>query len=353
MLENPRFNESLPVSAKNEWHNPHYRQILLEQQFLTQRALEALGANRVTPPTSVAKVDRTFMVPERVMNLRTPYAVEVLGMPGAGKTTMINRYLEELWLKDKRHKVALIREDTRDVKNKYGDLRYSDPFLYSQLVGTANFIEYFNILKNTANSGMKMIISDRGQIDRRIFRRVFFSQGYVNPEIMAAEDEFTYGMENTLVQICGIIIFMVRPKVTMERIKKSGPVVNMNFLPRMYEQLWRLHYEILQDEVPYRIYTCIDAEKDSEKVYERFKYAMDTTLNVHNLCLAALAKAFPKEFDTAKTAYDKTPRRQSHAQRVLGEKLGGKKVLIVGGDDMVSEEDILQKPIIEGLRLKK
>jgi hypothetical protein len=138
----------------------------------------------------------------------------------------------------------------------------------------------------------------------------------------------------------------------MKRSEKQGPVANMDFLPRLYEQYWRLHWDILQGEVPYRIYTCIDAEKDSEEVYERFKYAMDNALNIHSIYLAALVKAFPEEFDRAKAEYDQSPQQQSHAQQVLGEKLGGKRVLIVGGDEMESEDEILEKPFIEGLQLK-
>jgi len=87
-------------------------------------------------------------------------------------------------------------------------------------------------------------------------------------------------------------------------------------------------------------------------VYERFKYAMDTALNIHSIYLAAFAKAFPDEFGRVKVKCDKNPRQPSHAQRVLGEKLGGKKVLIVGGDEMGPDEDVLRKSIIEGYRLK-
>lgn len=349
MLENDRYGRA--IEASNKCGKPNSRDIFLDQEYLTQIAFEQLGVRDSISPSDVPRVGTLLMNPELIPDLRVPYAVEVLGMPRAGKTTVINRYLQELWLRDERHKVALVDEGARTIKQEFGSLRYSDPFQYSMLGGTVTFKGYIDSLRN-ANLGMRLVISDRGQVDRRVFRRAQFSQGQVNPEIMADEEQFMYGLENPPIQMGGVIILMVRPEETMKRNEKLGPIVNMDFLPRLYEQYWRLHWEVLQGEIPYRIYTCIDAEKDAEEVHERFKYAMDTVLNIHSICLAAFAKAFPDEFDRAKVERDKNSRRSSHAQRVLGEKLGGKKVLIVGGDEMGPDKDILRKPIIEGYRLK-
>ncbi len=350
MLENWRYNRALEANSKQvgqEAKNTYF-----EQEYLTQLALGHLAIREGTAPSEVPKVGSLLMCPELMPNLRVPYVVEVLGMPGAGKSTLIERYLKELWSRDERNKVALIDEGARSVGQEYGDLRYTDPFLYSMLGGTATFLGYIDALKNT-NSGMRVMISDRGQIDRRAFRRVLFGKGEVSPGIMADEKLFMFGLENTPVQIGGIIMLMTRPEVSVARKQVLGPITNMDFLPRLYEQYWRLHEEIMRGDVPYRIYTCIDAEKDTEEVYERFKYAMDTALNIHGIFLAALGKSFPEEFDRAKAEYDKTPRRRSHTQEVLGKKLGGKKVLIVGGDEMESDEEVLNKPFLEGIELRK
>ena len=276
-------------------HNSGREQILLRQRILTQTTLDALGVNKFSRPADIPKIDgRVFMIPERVENLRSPHAVEILGMPGAGKTTMLNRYMEELWFRNKRHEVALVRDGARSIKNEYCDLRYTDPFLYSQLGGLKNFTGYIDAIVQNTNSGMRMVASDRGQIDRRIFRRVYFNQGFVDPGIMAAENDFIEGSENTPIQICGIVMFMVRPEVTMQRIKKEGPVVNMNFLPQMYEQLLRLHYEILNNELPQRIYTCIDAEKSQDQVYEQFRFVMDECLNIKQYLFIYYGTSFSK-----------------------------------------------------------
>lgn len=349
MLENVRYNRALEASGKYPESNS--RDIFLSEEYRTQLALGRLGVKDNMAPSEVHHVGTILMTPELIPNLRVPYAVEVLGMPRAGKSTAINRYLTELWSRNERHKVALVDEGVRTIEQEFGDLRYTDPFQYSMLGGTATFVGYIDALRNV-NTGMRVVISDRGQIDRGVFRRTLFNQGHVNPEIAVDEEQFMYGLENTPIQVGGIVMLMLRPEESMRRVEGTGPMANMDFLPRLYEQYWRLHWEILQGEIPYRIYTCIDAEKDGEEVYERFKYAMDTALNIHSTYLAAIAKAFPYKFDRAKADYNEQPQQPSHAQRVLGKKLGGKKVLIVGGDEMESEEQILERPFLEGLRLK-
>ena len=349
MLENWRYNRALEANAKQV--EAGAKEILLDEEYRTQLALEYLGIREDTTPSEAPKVGSLLVRPDLMANLRVPYAVEVLGMPRAGKSTAINRYLKELWLRGERYKLAFVEEGPRKIEPDYGDLRYSDPFHYSLLGGTATFFGYIEALKNV-NSGMRLVVSDRGQIDRRAFRRVLFGRGDVDPKVMEDEGEFMYDLENTPVQIGGVIMMMTRPEISFGR-GKPGPVANKDFLPRLYEQYWRLHGEILQGEVPYRIYACIDGEKDKEEVYERFKYAMDTALNIHEIYLAALAKAFPDEFSKAKAEQGKRGRRPSRAQRILGERLGGKKVLIVGGDEMESEEEVLDKSFIEGLDLRK
>lgn len=350
MLENWRYRRALETKSKHSASIS--RDIFLEEEYRTQFALERLGIKNInSSPSEAAKVGSLFMSPELITDLRVPYAVEVLGMPRAGKSTVINRYLEELWSKEERNQVVLVDEGARSIKQEFGDLRYSDPYSYLMLAGWATYVDYISSLRNL-NSGMRMAVSDRGQIDRRVFRRVLFGRGDVNPEIMADEDLFMHRVENTPIQVGGVIMMMIRPEESIRRSGKQGPVVNMDFLPRLYEQYWRLHWEILQGEVPYRTYTCIDAEKDEEKVYERFKYAMDTTLNIHKIFLGAIARAFPEEFDRGKAEYDKNPGRLTHAQQALGERLG-RRVIIVGGDDMKSDEDVLGRPFLEGLDLRR
>jgi len=204
------------------------------------------------------------------------------------------------------------------------------------------------------NSGARVILSDRGQIDRRVFRRAFFTQGKVNPGFMRNESEVIDNFENTPMQVGGIIMLLVRPEVSYWSREGDGvdhPVRNMDLLPKLYEQYLRLHDEILEGQVMYRLYTCIDAEAGQEEVYERFKYAMDSILNMQSVFLAAIAQAFPDIYDWAIQEYKRRGPGKSYAEEVLGRRLGGKKVLIVGGDDMESKDEVLYKPLLEAVAL--
>lgn len=347
MLENSRYNRAL--HAKSLYTDSDSRGTFFDQEYITQLALNQLHITNATKPAEVGKVGTLLMIPENITNLRLPYAVEVLGMPGAGKSTMINRYLEELWGRNERNCVSHISEGASKIKDGNKDLRDTDPFSYSILASSATFLGYINAVKDLKH-GMRMMISDRGQIDRRAFRRALFTRGDVNPQIMQDEDQFSNDLENTPVQVCGVIMMMISPETTMSRISKVGPVVNRVFLKNLYEQYWRLHGELIKGRIPYRIYSCIDAEQSTEEVYERFRYAMDTALNIHEIYLDSLRKAFPNEYRTAKKSFDnkKALPGRSRAERILSDELK-KRVLIVGGDDMESKEDILEKPYIEGV----
>lgn len=352
MLEQERLSRAYAGAKKYpEWPEAESLELFLREEMATQNALEAIGAKNNSIPSEVYKVGKMFMVPELIENLRIPYAVEVVGMPAAGKTTMITRYLEEQWGIKRRHLFAYVDEGARAIKEKYGDLRYSDPFTYS-VMGTSR--SFRGIIDSTdhINAGLRVVISDRGQQDRRVFKRALFLQGKVDPLYMSDVSLEVDKLVDTPIQLGGTIMFMVRPETTIKRTGRLGPVVNPENLPYLYEQYWRLHWELVQNEVPYRIYTCIDAEKSKEEVYERFKYAVDSIFNLHTTMLAAIYKLLGKEADKIAAEVKRNP-RLGYAERVLGKALGGKKVIILGGDDLVDTNDILKKPFVEGKFLKK
>lgn len=357
MLENWRYNRAR--RAISEQKGTDWKEIFWQEEYRTQRALENLGIKEDIQPREIEHVDCLLMNPEKIESLRVPYAVEVLGMPCSGKSTMIKRYLKELEEKGERDQVALVEEGVKAIKDKGGkwgigedldNLRKADTFEYSLLAGTTTFANYLQAVRKVFR-GARVMIADRGQIDRRVFRRAFFAQGKVNPELMAREEQFMRDLENTPIQIGGVIMLMTRPKVSFEREESPGLITNMEFLPLLYEQYWRVHEELRHNKIPYRVYSCIDAEGDEEKVYEKFREAMGTARNLHDRYLAALQRAFPKAAERARRKREKEGVGPSQAEEILSKILGGN-VLIVGGDEMKSKEEIFQRSFIEGVRTK-
>ena len=330
--------------------DPMFISVLMEQHYQTQNAFMHLGMDKIVQPSEVLHVGDHFMVPELYSSLRIPYAVEVLGMPRAGKTTLLNRYMRELWIRKERHNIFMVTEGARSIKEQYGDLRYSDPFTYAMMGGLNTMLQYTESLRNI-NMGMRMVVSDRGAIDRRIFRRSLFEKGEVNPKLMIDEDQFIHDFEHTPMQVGGIIMVMTRPEVSLDRSKKEGPVANREFLELLHEQYWRLHWELIKGKEPYRIYTCIDGEMNPEEVYQQFIYAMDKMLYIHDVLLYTISQTHPEEFDEAQVEYNKTGAPKDNATRILEERLK-RKVLIVGGDDM-REDDLFNKPFLETIDLKE
>ena len=143
-MENWRYNRALGANSK--WAELNSREIFLNEEYRTQTALKQLEVKENVCASEIPHVGTLLMAPELIPNLRVPYAVEVLGMPHSGKTSVIDRYLIELWQRNERNKVALVKEGAASIKGEHGDLRYSDPFSYSVLAGTAVFAGYISSL---------------------------------------------------------------------------------------------------------------------------------------------------------------------------------------------------------------
>ena len=342
------------ISGSNKFSGLKDLGIFYGQELRTQQALSDLGINITDSPEKAPKVDRIFMNIEGVESLRRPYAIEVMGPPGSGKTTVINKYLEYLWYQNKRHTVAYIEEGVRDLPKEANHIQASDPVFYSILGSLNTTYSYMSALKELPNNTYAFL-TDRGFVEKRVWRRAYFSKGDVDPKPMATWEENIDQAEGTPIQVGAIIMLMMRPEFSMYARGNDGTprrVRNMDLLPRLYEQYWRLHWEILNGQIPYRVYICINAERSLNEVYEEFSNAMDLALNMQEIYKSALAKAFPKEYGQALKQIKHTPKEPSYAKRILSKQLGGS-VKIIGGDDMGSENDILKRPFIEVVRTRK
>lgn len=210
-LENWRYKRAL--SASRDFRGREDLPVFLDQEYLTQMAIANLGTSLDLSPSAANKVGRILMRPEDISTLRLPFATEVLGPPGAGKSILINRYLSEAWRENRRHEIAFVTEGARTAKGIIPDTRITDPFAYSIASSTFTMIgQETSVLQ--INSGARVILADRGQIDQRVFRRALFTQGHVEPQLMEDEAELIANFENTPMQVGGIILLLIRPEMT-------------------------------------------------------------------------------------------------------------------------------------------
>lgn len=273
MLENSRYNRGLEANSVQK--GAVARTLLLEEEYRTQLALERLHITGSPRPADVEGVGKQFIQSERIGG-QMPFAIEVLGMPRSGKTTLINRYVDEFDSGSNSMQVCLVPEGADAIKALYKNLRITQPFLYSVLAGASTYFGYKSVLDNIENQSC-VLISDRGLVDRRVFRRTLFSSGDVGPSVFQNESQFMDVFEHTPLPVGGVILMMIQPEIVLER-GKEGPVNSLDFLYRLYEQYWRFHSEALYNTFEWKTYVCIDAQQPEETVYQAFKKAIDYTM---------------------------------------------------------------------------
>lgn len=275
MLESERYNRSLRTNS--DISDPEFQdlQVFLDQEYITQFCLNKMGLTVNDSPNKLPRVNEIFTIDGLVGQRRSPYALEVLGMPRAGKSTSINKFLESLWTKGVRRRIHLIREGARTVSEEYEYLKNDDTFGFHMVAGQETFLSTMeNILSFEDH---EVILYDRGTLDRRAFRRAMFFQGKVSTKITRTEKLWEYGFETPPFQIGGLIMCLIKPEVSLEREgvrEKPGTVMNKEFLTLLYEQYMRLHYEIMSGSIITPAYTCIDMGCSEEEAYTKICDAM-------------------------------------------------------------------------------
>ena len=177
MLEQERYNRALTAHEKSrdhrldptftDWSDHNYLHYLLSVEYEHQQLTYGQQPRDKRSPADMEKIDTSILLPELIQYLRNPYTIEILGMPRAGKTTAIARYLQELWERGERSRVFHVKEGVRIVKEIAGDMRTTDPFSYTMIGGLITLSESISAAKH----GSEAILNDRGQIDRVAFLR--------------------------------------------------------------------------------------------------------------------------------------------------------------------------------------
>jgi len=197
-------------------------------------------------------------------------------MPGSGKSGLVNRYLKYINTPGTELKVIKRPEFETNFRQLNWGLKTTDPYRYTVLKNQNIAADYETALKTEPS---RILISDRGLIERRVFLRAYFHQGKISSTTLISETSLLGKVDIPPTQLNMVILMMIRPEISMDRYNywdNPGPVINMDFLPLLYEQYWRFHYELTcRKTIPFNRYCCIDAEGSMEAVYEQFSHTLN------------------------------------------------------------------------------
>lgn len=94
-LEHERYNRALYANATaTAFQETQFDlQLFLEEQYLTQSALDTIAATISTCPENLAGIDEIHILYDRLQDIPDKFAIDIAGMPNAGKSTAVNRWI--------------------------------------------------------------------------------------------------------------------------------------------------------------------------------------------------------------------------------------------------------------------
>ena len=279
MLDNERYNLAKRALLNIYLHKAYGTsdqetfEWILSEHYHTQLALESLGANARTHPVEIRGINQTILPNERPRGKRKPLAIHVIGMPKTLKTTM-RKAIEQIGDRRIGRKEIRISTQTetagalhRIYEQKFGEVLDFEEFLMSQVM--ANTIELKLESLYSKKSRCYSVLINRGPIDIIPFTWANFLFGRLS------QDKFQRAVTNIQTGLRpledfqnAIILLLVTPEESLRRNQESGNpqgrVMNPKFLPFLYEQYLKLHWQLMDsdgrrpwsgEEIPY---ACLD-----------------------------------------------------------------------------------------------
>lgn len=266
MLSKERYNRALTSLVhlrQNEIGNREDSfQPLLDQHYLTQKALEGLGIKGSS--ISLATLPRINTVVRPVGGSNEPKAatiIEILGMPRTGKTTLIINAKKKFDLK-------VVEEQWRYIKGMLDRQGIYDFGIHEEIkLGRSSGVFLKILEKMETNKNVKSLLLDRGGMDAMVFLRAGFLSGKVSYEVFKVDEPFfrlplTFNPDQSGFNQA-LILCLVPPEISLKREgprKRPGRIMNQEFLSALYDQYLRFYYELLT--TPHcNAFACLDLDK--------------------------------------------------------------------------------------------
>jgi len=276
VLNRERYNQALSALSTLGEFDPLTRQTLLDEEWHTQLALNALG---ITPESSVSIIPGINQIvnPPSTTRAEKPgdIFIEVAGIPKAMKTSLIRKAAQRLPL-------IRIKEVAREIK---GQIKETD---WSDLSGLGGYYAIYESFKHSrlAEYYLRMggrnrpKIIDRGILDCLPFLRSHFLLGRIKREpFKTISDFFRIPLSSNNSQLTNkhaLVICLITPKLSLEREgqrETPGDVMNLTFLSTLYGQYLRLYHELLSQPASFP-FACIDMSGSFDQNWRIFNQTL-------------------------------------------------------------------------------
>jgi len=290
MLSHERYLQSLVglerLGAEGFEVDERTRQRLLVEQYATQTALARLGVCASDSPGCVPEINRLLLPDDYVEQERmSGVLIEVWGMPNSLKTTSLRNSSLRLPFIEMVGEFHYETEAFLDRHASYPEMHAVIKQYFQTGKRTEEIWKIFSDYRNTSEQkehDYPIVVAERGRgPDQLAFDRANFLDGQMELEVFERLSDFhSLPLEFSVSDIrYGFINCMVTPEMSLMREgprETSGRVMNNRFLPILYEQYLRLHYEMISkwgssDEKRSCAYAGIDmSDPDYEKNIQLF-----------------------------------------------------------------------------------
>ena len=187
-----------------------YKQVFLDEQYRTQKALGDLNFSFNNPVSALPYINE-IISPPYILPSNALLAISVIGMPGAAKTSTIRDNIAPL----SDNKLNIIWEPSRLISSFLDE---ESPLFYEFLyfAQTSHYIEkWLEQGKDYNPTGLSVF--DRNWVDVP-FKRANFLYGRFNPELFADDNQTFINLLNLKPQPAHAIVnCLIKPEVALSR----------------------------------------------------------------------------------------------------------------------------------------
>ena len=255
---------------------PFDRQILLDEAYLTEQALQKLGVSAQTSPSDLKHIN-TIITPELPFPPNALLIISILGMPKTAKTTtLIETY------KNTAVDPPILWESIRTIIDSLPDESKTDFEEISRRQMLINRKRWEQIRINSLETDY--VITERDWTDIPFLRAQLLHGRFKPKSFIRKKDNFLENVTAFPKPAHVVVNCLAKPATVLAReseVKPYPSVMQMPFLEKLYEQYLRFHYENTKSTFYGHpssfIYASVDMSSETE--WENIR-SLERTINL-------------------------------------------------------------------------